>query len=127
MNIQLSQPELIKTICNSSENAHLNSATGAAAIITNCKHHAHIECLQKYRTQQATLPEQDYQVQINGLNKGETACPICKCVNNSILPAYSLKQLLESEPELQSVFTKNAVKISNKSIERLTMYADVFD
>ena len=76
----------------------MNPITGSAAIITNCKHYSHLECLRKYYLQQETAQDNQYQKQLSGFSAGEFACPICKGINNSIMPSYSFLEVSKMIP-----------------------------
>jgi hypothetical protein len=130
---------LVRTVCNGAPighektyssnqsiyNTYLNDITGSASVINNCKHHAHLECLRKYHLQQASLHEGEYQKKISGFSFGEFACPICKSINNSILPSKSLSQVRKNMPDLQSL-EENEVVISDATVQLLDFYTDVF-
>ena len=38
----------------------MNPISGSGAIITNCKHYSHLECLRKYYLQQETAQDNQY-------------------------------------------------------------------
>jgi hypothetical protein len=68
----------------------LNPYTGSGAVLTNCKHYSHINCLRKYYEQQEMSYEAQYQKSLSGFSDGEFACPVCKSLNNALMPIYSL-------------------------------------
>jgi len=73
----------------------MNKYSGSGAVFTNCKHYAHLDCLEKYHQQQETGLENQYQKQLTGLGGGEFACPICKSINNGLMPIYSLESVAQ--------------------------------
>ena len=72
----------------------MNKYTGSGGVLTNCKHYAHLECLSKYHQQQETVNDNIQQRRISGLSEGEFQCPICKSINNGLMPIYSLRDIV---------------------------------
>jgi len=79
----------------------LNKYTGSGGVLTNCKHYAHLECLSKYHQQQETVNDNIQYRRISGLTEGEFQCPICKSINNALMPIYSLRDIVQDIESLQ--------------------------
>lgn len=77
-----------------------NQVTGSGGVLTNCKHYCHFNCLWKYTVEQELHDQGQYQIQLSGFQFGEFACPICKCICNSVVPSYSFSEILNPESPL---------------------------
>jgi hypothetical protein len=84
----------------------MNQLTGTASVIIHCKHYSHLECLRKYYTQQNS---NHYQMQVNGFNFNEFACPVCKSINNSLMPSYPIDQVYQDEDQIGAFQHKQLV------------------
>lgn len=86
--------------------------------MSNCKHYSHLECLRKYHLELEGIQDHSYQKQVNGFSFGEFMCPVCKCINNGILPSYSLEEASKMVPDLN--------ELSGQSLKLLDFYMDMF-
>ena len=92
-------------------------------MISNCKHYSHVECLRKYHLEQEGNHEHDYQKRISGLRFGEFQCPVCKSINNGIMPSLSLEDACKLDDfELTE---GDDGKMSDKALKLLDFYMDL--
>jgi hypothetical protein len=118
---KLTKSNIAKLVCNSQSPSFLNEYTGAGAVVTQCKHYAHLSCLRKYYLEQTTEEGQHNQ-QLTGFSPDEFACPICKSIQNSLVPIYSLKDF-EGEMDVQTKKDK-FVSSQEKDIPLMEFYVD---
>lgn len=110
----------------------MNPFTGSSAVMTSCKHFAHRDCLNKYYNQQATNHEQMFQKQICGFEDGEFQCPICKSINNTVFPMYSLDEVAKASnlfgdiPVPENVNSPEEFILDDKSKKLVDFYMDFF-
>jgi hypothetical protein len=94
----------------------VNRFTGSGAHLKTCRHHAHYSCLQKYAEQQLTGEEGQFQARVAGFLKGEFACPICKCLCSTLMPALGLDKIVPHA----------AAELDESRVALLGNYADFF-
>ena len=91
-NFTIKKLELVKII-GGENSGFINPYTGSGCVLTNCKHFAHLSCLRDYLHEEQTAVGQDNTQKLKGFIPGEFNCPICKGINNTIIPIYSLKEI----------------------------------
>lgn len=120
---KLQKQAIVKIVCNS-DSGYLNEYTGAGSVVTNCKHHSHLSCLRKYYLEQ-TSQEGQYNKKLTGFSSDEFSCPICKSINNSIVPIYSFRDF-ELELQLDPQDQGEALVLSDQDIGVMEFYVDYF-
>lgn len=91
--------ELAKII-SGGNSGFINPYTGSGCVVVNCKHFSHLSCLRDYLHQQQTAAENDNTQKLKGFIPGEFNCPICKGINNTIIPIYSLKEIYPDDQDI---------------------------
>lgn len=57
---KLKKSYISKIVCNTDKGSFMNEYTGAGAVVTNCKHYAHLSCLRKYYLEQTSADGQHH-------------------------------------------------------------------